>query len=235
MRAFWLVTVGCFVLFSLMFGLGMALGLADESTWRGWLEGAATATEGSWWLTAGLIAAALVLDLFLPVPSSVVMTLSGALLGMIPGFFVSLLGSLGGALLGYWLCRRFGRGWFAKLAGASEVPAAERFFSRYGPWGILLSRAVPMLAETVSCLAGLTRMPAGRFVWLSLAGTLPICGVYAWAGQHATQAQGLGIAIVVALALPAFGFLALTLLRRADQEERSSAAASAAGTGREKR
>jgi uncharacterized membrane protein YdjX (TVP38/TMEM64 family) len=79
-------------------------------------------------------------------------------------------------------------------------------FDRYGSWIILLSRPVPMLAETVSCLAGLSGMAPGRFAALSLAGTIPLSLVYAVVGANASDAQGLAVAVVVAVGLPALGY-----------------------------
>ena len=50
-----------------------------------------------------------------------------------------------------------------------------------------LSRSVPMLTEIVSCAAGLARIPFRVFLALSVAGTLPLCAVYAWAGNRSLR------------------------------------------------
>ncbi|MCB9766485.1 MAG: VTT domain-containing protein [Alphaproteobacteria bacterium] len=202
--------VALVALFTLSFAVGAALGFTDEA----WMEAqlVALGQRGGAAAVGALIAALLVVDLALPVPSSVVMTASGWALGAVGGAAVNLAGSMGGALLGYGLCRRFGEPAFRRLVGAQDLPAVRRFFEGSGAWAILLSRAVPMLTETMSCLAGLGAMPLGRFTALSLAGTLPVATVYAWAGATAGAGAGVGWALVVAFGLPAAGYGVLRLL-----------------------
>ena len=148
-------------------------------------------------------------DLVLPIPSSIVMTLSGAFLGCLAGTAASFIGAMGSALLAFGLCRRYGQRAFEHMIAPPDAARIERFFQRHGAWGILLSRSVPMLTEVVSCMAGLSRLPWPHFVLLSAAGTLPVCLVYAWAGSHGAH-TGTGWALLIAFALPA---LALAILR----------------------
>lgn len=169
-----------------------------------------TATAGA------LIVALLTFDLVLPVPSSVLMTLSGTCLGWPAGAAASFVGAMGSALLGFGLCRRYGRRAFERFVGADDARRISRFLERHGAWGILLSRSVPMLTETVSCVAGLGSMPARTFAALSAAGTLPLCIVYAWAGSRSGVGAGMGWALLLAFALPAAGFGLLRRLRRSD-------------------
>jgi len=192
------LVVGLVVVFSVAFVVAEQAGLESAETWRAWLQ-----APGGQVGVGVAVVLALVIDLVLPVPSSVVMTLSGALLGVLPGTALNVLGSLGAAWLGFGLSRVLGRGAFVRLVGADQ-PAVERWFDRWGPWAIVLSRAVPMLTEIISCLAGLHRMGWIRFTLLSLAGTLPVSLVYAWAG--ATGATSLWVPVIVAFALPAAGY-----------------------------
>ena len=195
------VALGLFTLFTVAFLIAEALGLESEATWRAWLT---PLTEGYGAVaTAAVLAGALVVDLALPVPSSVVMTLSGGLLGAVGGAVVNVVGAMGAAWLGWGLCRVFGEGAFARLIG-DDLPSVRAWFRRWGSWVIVLSRAVPMLTEVVSCLAGLHGMSFGRFTVLSLAGTVPISVVYAVAG--AWGVESLWVPVVVALGLPAVGY-----------------------------
>ena len=52
---------------------------------------------------SAVVATALALDVFLPVPSSVVNTAAGAMLGLWPATLVSWSGMMAGCLLGYWV------------------------------------------------------------------------------------------------------------------------------------
>ncbi len=206
------LTFSLFAVFALIYIGAASMGWTDPALYRRWVENA----RGSGGLTiaGALLAGLLAADLFLPVPSSVLMTLAGALFGTGRGTAISLAGAMASAGLGFGLCRRFGRRAFERMIGG-ETARAESFFRRYGVWAILLSRSVPMLTEVVSCLAGLSRMPSGQFFALSLAGTAPVCWIYAWAGHHAVAEASAGWAVLIAFALPALGFAALHRARQA--------------------
>jgi len=155
----------------------------------------------------------LVVDLVLPVPSSLVMTLAGRFLGVSGGFVCNVVGSLGAAAVGYVACRRYGRGTFQRLFG-TDTEHVEALFERFGPWVIVLSRPVPMLTEVVSCLAGLTDMAFKRFFALSLLGTAPISLAYAWLGRKAADPMSLQWPLLIAFVLPGIGMAAVRLISR---------------------
>jgi uncharacterized membrane protein YdjX (TVP38/TMEM64 family) len=206
-RSRWVVAglaTALLVVFTLAFLLAESRGLEDAETWQAWL---APLRQGAGaWVAAAALIGALVADLALPVPSSVVMTLSGGLLGLVPGTLVNLVGALGAAWLGWGLCRALGEPAFARVVG-EDLPAVRAWFGRWGPWAIILSRAVPMLTEIISCLAGLHGMGFLRFTALTLAGTLPVAAVYAWAGS--VGATTLWVPLLVALVLPGLGYAAV--------------------------
>ncbi len=162
---------------------------------------------------AAVLGGLLMVDLFLPLPSSVLMTLCGAICGGWAGFAVALCGSLASAWLGFWLCRRYGRNMFYRLIdnNPTEIDHVENWLNRYGAWCLVLSRSVPMLTEIVSCLCGLGHMTFRRFTVLALLGTVPTCAVYAYAGSQGAT-FGFGIALVAAFIVPGLGFLALKLV-----------------------
>ena len=70
----------------------------------------------------------LAMDVLLPVPSSLVGTASGYLLGFLPGAVISLLGMTGGCLAGYWLGAGCGSywpgGWSGRRIRAARGSAA---------------------------------------------------------------------------------------------------------------
>ena len=78
------------------------LGLSIVALVQVWLSHAGT---GSALAVIGLLAA----DLFLPIPSSIIMVLSGAAFGVLWGSLLSFTGSVGGEWLGFELVRRYGR------------------------------------------------------------------------------------------------------------------------------
>jgi len=207
------LVVGLTLILALMFALADAAGWTAPERFQSIVE-SAKSSPGGRAAAAMVIVGLLAADLVLPVPSSVLMTLSGAMLGAVFGTMTSFAGAMASALLGFALCRRFGRAAFNRLAGDSDRERVERFLRTHGAWGILLSRSVPMLTEIVSCLAGLSGMSAGLFAGLSAAGTLPLCWVYAWAGASAADPSGMGVAVALAFVLPALGWGLFRLLHR---------------------
>ena len=150
--------------------------------------------------------ALLTLDLFLPIPSSILMILSGTLLGWPIGWLFSLVGAMGSAVLGFWMCRYWGKPVFDRIVGPGDTRRVTLFFERHGVWAILLSRSVPMLTEVISCLAGLSAMRFRLFLGVSLAGTAPLCLLYAWVGSRAIDQSAVGWAVILAFLFPAVGF-----------------------------
>ena len=65
-----------------------------------------------------------------------------------------------------------------RLLGANELLRLEKIQNKYGDWIIILSRAVPVLAETSILTAGIGRMPFRRFILLVLLSNLGISIVY---------------------------------------------------------
>jgi uncharacterized membrane protein YdjX (TVP38/TMEM64 family) len=200
------IAVSLFLFFTLGYLLAEQAGWTDDEWMSEQIRALQERSGGLWW--AGLaVASLLTLDLFLPVPSSILMILSGAILGLHLGWLVALVGAMGSALLGFGLCRRWGKPVFDRVAGPVDTDRITRFFERHGLWAILLSRSVPMLTEIVSCLAGLSAMRFRLFFLVSLAGTWPLCVVYAWAGHRALDQSAVGWAVVLAFVLPAIGLL----------------------------
>ena len=208
---------GLLLLFMILgFWLAHAAGWLDETFITSHLQNLRASPNGRLLLALAIVLL-LAADLFLPVPSSIVMTASGSLLGNFAlAFSANLLGSLLCAMLGYALCRRFGRAFLLRAASPAELARAEVFWTRHGGWGIVLSRALPMFTELVSCLAGLLRMNFSRFLFLSFLGSAPLAAFYAWAGKKG-MASGGGWAFLLALAVSAIGFLFLEKGRQRQQ------------------
>lgn len=117
----------------------------------------------AWALGIGL----LVVDLFLPILGTVVMSALGLIYGAVLGGVFSSIGSVGAGLLAYGLCRGAGRGIAEKIAGIGGLAEGERLFSsEAGGWMIALSRWMPVLPEVIACMAGLGKMPFPRFLSL---------------------------------------------------------------------
>lgn len=166
----------------------------------------------SWIVHAGAGSAATVVtllaaDLFLPIPSSLVMVLSGAAFGVVWGALIALVGSVGGEWLGFELVRRYGRRASTKIVGDEEIARLSRLFARHGAAAVAVTRALPVVMETMSVVAGLSTMTRRVFLIASLAGTAPIVFVYAYAGAVSRQTGSLVPAIVMLVAVAALGWI----------------------------
>ena len=149
----------------------------------------------------------LAIDIFLPVPSSLVMVLSGAAFGVVWGSLLSLVGSVGGEFLGFELVRRFGRTASRRLVGDDEIRKLERLFIRHGAVAVAITRALPVVMETMSVVAGLSGMRRSVFLISSIVGTVPIVVVYAYAGAVSRETGSLIPAVVILIAMAGAGWI----------------------------
>lgn len=180
--------------FLALFGVARALDLpllADP--------GARLSAAGSWG-TAALGFALLVVDVFLPVPSSLVMVAHGALLGALPGAAVSLAGGLGAAAVGF-ACGRWGRAPLRRRLADGERERADRLLRRWGALAVVVSRPVPILAEAVAVVAGASPLGWRRYLLAAAAGNLPAAVLYALAGATARRLDDALLAFGLVLAV----------------------------------
>jgi uncharacterized membrane protein YdjX (TVP38/TMEM64 family) len=164
----------------------------------------------SWITNAGAgsaltIMALLAADLFLPIPSSLIMVLSGAAFGVMGGALLGLVGSIGGEWLGFELVRRYGRRASAAIVGDEEIERLSRAFARHGLAAVGVTRALPVVMETTSVVAGLSSMTRSAFLIGSFIGTAPIVLVYAYAGAVSRQTNSVVPAVVMLVAVALFG------------------------------
>ena len=145
-------------------------------------------------ITIGLLLAA---DILLPVPSSLVMVLSGAAFGVWWGALLSLAGSIGGEWLGFELARKFGVSLSTRLVGEKDMADMRVVMARHGAVAVMVTRALPVVMETMSVVAGLSAMKRSTFLITSLAGTLPVALAYAYAGALSRQMNNVIPAAVI--------------------------------------
>ncbi|MDB4951151.1 MAG: hypothetical protein JWM27_3800 [Gemmatimonadetes bacterium] len=196
MRRYWLLLGSLAFGFLAVFLLAAALGLPvdDARPWMG-AGGPAAAFAG---------VALLIADVVLPVPSSGVMLLNGLLFGVWIGAALSLVGSVGAAALGFWMGRA-GNGWVRRMVTPEEHDRAGRLLERWGALAIVATRPVPILAETVSILAGASRMRWSTALAAAFVGTLPAALAYAVAGSAAASLQA-GTLVFAGVVLLGAGF-----------------------------
>jgi membrane protein DedA with SNARE-associated domain len=145
--------------------------------------------------------AALILFAFLeaaciPISSEITFGFAGVLayqghLNLALVIIIGSLAELAGSYASYAVGRVGGRPLVHKvgryvLVTESDVARAERFLEGRGAWAIPVGRMLPFVRAFISIVAGLVRVPAGRFGVLSLIGTV----IYATALSTAGYALG---------------------------------------------
>src|SRR3954470_2769658 len=103
--------------------------------------------HASGWVSASIIAALLALDVFLPVPSSIVSTGAGVLLGFWRGAAIIWIGMTIGCALGHAFGAK-GAGGARKVVGADGLVRASAIMDRHGSWALVVCRPIPVLAES---------------------------------------------------------------------------------------
>ena len=153
---------------------------------------------GSWAWAAGMVL--LAADVVLPLPSTVIMAALGYVYGPILGGLISTAGSFLSGVLAYSLCRLLGRGAALRLLGQRDLARSELLFVKLGGWLVVLSRWLPVFAEVIACLAGLTSMSPLVFFLALLCGSLPLCFIFASIGYVGVTQPAL--ALILSAALP---------------------------------
>lgn len=197
-----------------LFLIAEALDLALLSDPTPWLD------QGG--LTAALVGIGLLLvDVVLPVPSSLVMIAHGALFGITIGTALSLVGSVGATMVGYALGRR-GAGFLVQDVSDEDRKYANTLVRRWGLLAIIVTRPVPILAETTAFLAGMSNLRWWVVLLGAVTGSLPAALLYAYTGALATSFGSGIIAFGLVLAMAASTWLIGEMLNRSRRRSASS-------------
>ncbi|MFV2111967.1 DedA family protein [Micromonospora sp. DT178] len=143
----------------------------------GWVAGVIDA--------AGAVGVALLVALesiIPPIPSEIVLAMAGYLAseGRFNVVLVGLAataGSLGGALVLYWLGAAAGedrlKRWLDRLplVDLDDLEKADRWFERHGRWAVLFGRMMPVVRSLISIPAGANRMPLPEFIAFTTLGS----------------------------------------------------------------
>lgn len=181
LNRYWLIVFGIMVFFLITF-------LVIEAFEIPILQDPAIMRENGGFLAAMVGLALLWVDILLPVPSSLIMIANGALFGMWAGAGLSLIGGLGATMIGYFMGLK-GVKIITKFISEEESDRAHRILKRWGPLAIILSRPIPILAETVAIFAGAAGIKPGKMVGYSILGLIPTALLYGFTGQYANDLE----------------------------------------------
>ncbi len=146
-----------------------------------WSETLIAETADHRLLVAAVLAGLLTVDVVVPIPSSLVSTACGMLLGLAGGTITSFVGMTGTVLAGY-LIGRFAAGSATRLIGARESEMLHAFQERHGLWLLLAMRPVPVLAEASVLFSGISRQPPLPVFAVTAIGNLVVSLAYVLVG-----------------------------------------------------
>jgi membrane protein DedA with SNARE-associated domain len=131
---------------------------------------------------AGVFALMTLESACIPIPSEAIMLFAGfnvsegnlTLVGIVTA---GVLGNLTGSLIAY------AAGYYGRIElldrnklihiNRRHLESADRWFQRHGSATVFFTRMLPIIRTFISLPAGVARMPLGRFVFFTVAGSIP--------------------------------------------------------------
>ena len=117
---------------------------------------------------------------FFPFPSEIIMVPAGYLayqgeMNLYMVVFVGILGSIGGALLNYYLAMSFGRAFILRYGKyffikEETLNKLDTFFAKHGEISTFTGRLIPGIRQLISLPAGLARMNIAKFSFFTALG-----------------------------------------------------------------
>jgi membrane protein DedA with SNARE-associated domain len=134
-------------------------------------------------------------NLFPPLPSEVILPLAGFTASrgnftLFEAIFWTTLGSVVGAYALYALGAGLGRRRMRAIVGRvplvdlADIDRVEAWFAKYGYRAVFFGRMIPLFRSLISIPAGIERMPLGKFLLLTTAGSLIWNSIFVLAGFY---------------------------------------------------
>lgn len=144
----------------------------------------------------GIILTMAIESALIPLPSEIIMPFSGYLVSTgrfdlnlvaFSGALGNVLGSLAAYTLGYWgherVVRRFLRKWGKWILHTEgDLDEAEKLLHKYKDWVVFGTRVLPGIRTVISLPCGIAKLPLGRFIVFTFAGSLIWSYFLAWVG-----------------------------------------------------
>jgi 3-dehydroquinate synthase len=155
---------------------------------------------------ATMIVTVLTLDVFLPIPSSVVGNAGGLVLGWSWGFLSCFVGLTFGSWLGYFTGRVFRNTLFHRYFSDAEFRSLSFDLSKYGFMMLIACRGVPVLAEMIALAAGFHRFSFAEFFIATGLANLFLAALYTYLGVLAETSESLYLFGMAFMFIPVLGY-----------------------------
>lgn len=164
-----------------------------------WTELVMLRAQDNLWQIGFLVVALLVIDVVVPIPSSIVCTAAGIFMGIPAGTLAAWIG-LTGTVIASYLIGRFATKPAEIVIGKREFDILQRFHQRQGIWLLIAMRPVPILSEASVLFAGISRLHPLPVLVVTGLGNIIVAGLYVILGAWGREADAF---------LPAFGLSVL--------------------------
>ena len=174
----YLIIIG---VFALIFTLVNLTGLLSVADIKAYLEQIQHAGKLKIFI---IVAVLLASDVFLSVPTILIVTYAGHILGFGWGVLAATIGMLTSGTIAYLLCRFSGTKMLRVLIkDKKQIDEVNRIFHRLGFGMLIIARALPMLPEATCCLSGMMKFNFVKFLLYYVFGTLPYAIVLTYLGS----------------------------------------------------
>ncbi len=174
----YLIIIGIFALIFALINLTGILSVADIQKYLSEIQ------HANPYKIAFIVAALLASDVFLSVPTILIVTYAGHILGFELGLIASTIGMLLSGTIAYWLCHWSGNKMLTILiTDNKQIDEVNSIFHRLGFGMLIIARALPMLPEATCCLSGMMKFNFLKFILYYLLGTLPYAIVLTYLGS----------------------------------------------------
>lgn len=138
---------------------------------------------------------------FVPIPAEMIAMSAGAVLGPLAGISTIWVGAMLGAVVAFWISRRFGRKVVVRFINPKYLSRLDTVAAHKSGFGLLLLRFVPIVSfNLLNYAAGLTSVSWFTYLWTTALGIIPILVLSVFAGANLAHFE------------PAFVLLALLVL-----------------------
>ncbi|MBD3352623.1 MAG: hypothetical protein GF364_14140 [Candidatus Lokiarchaeota archaeon] len=122
--------------------------------------------------------------LLMPIPSEIVLLMSGAMWGIVGGSIAGMFGSMFAAILCYWLAAKGGGPIVEKAVGKENLEAIDVYLQKSGAPVVFALRAFPLMTfDLVSYVSGLIKLDFWKYVLANLLGCITRVLFWAWLGN----------------------------------------------------
>jgi uncharacterized membrane protein YdjX (TVP38/TMEM64 family) len=165
------------------------------------------------WLVVGLGAVLLMVDVALPIPSSVISVMLCVLAGPMLGAAAIGIGMLGAFMCGYVLGRLLPREALRRWVGPALWDGVGRRAMRSGAIWIMISRPVPVLAEATAIISGSLGVPFRSALSAALVSSAGVAACYGVAASIGLADGGFELAFALSAVLAALPWFMSRLWR----------------------